>query len=79
MPGSGGGGLLVLLLKGREGHTGSRGTAGGHGAVPGVGLSKEDRAASPALRDGTDLLDFFDVTVFVVGVNGLGGTGAHCP
>lgn len=35
-----------------EGHTGSRGTAGGHGAVPGVGLSKEDRGsfASPEGR-----------------------------
>ena len=58
-----------------EGHTGSRGAAGGrcgHGAVRGWGSLKRTGAASPALRDGTDLLDFFDVTVFVVGGDSLG-------
>ena len=62
-----------------EGHTGSRGAAGGrcgHGAVRGWGSLKRTGAASPALRDGTDLLDFFDVTVFVVGGDSLGGLDA---
>lgn len=46
------------------------------GLCRGWGSLKRTRAASPALRDGTDLLDFFDVTVFVVGGDGLGGLDA---
>lgn len=75
---AGGEGYWFCLWSG-SGHTGSRGTAGGHGAVPGWGSLKRTGAASPALRDGTDLLDFFDVTVFALGVT-AGWTGcAHCP
>ena len=42
----------------------------------GWGSLKRTGAASPALRDRTDLLDFFDVTVFVIGGDGLGGLDA---
>ena len=42
----------------------------------GWGSLKRTEAALPALRDGTDLLDFFDVTVFVIGGDGLGGLDA---
>ena len=43
--------------------------------MPGGSL-KRTRAALPAPRDGTDLLDFLDVTVFVVGGDSLGGLDA---
>lgn len=42
----------------------------------GWGSLKRTEAALLALRDGTDLLDFFDVTVFVIGGDGLGGLDA---
>ena len=42
----------------------------------GWGSLKRTGAASPALRDRTDLLDFFDVTVFVIGGDSLGGLDA---